>query len=230
MLILALDVSTISEMEKIVESTRSEVSTYKVGMQLLTAEGPEVIRYLKGLGKEVFLDLKLHEISNSVASAIESAGRHGVDFITVHASGGRKMMEAAVLAASEFPEMRVLALTVVTGLSEQDLKEIGFSLSCQEQVVRLASLAKESGCHGVIASPQEAAILRSELGEDMLIVTPGIRPSPSEAQDQNRFGTPAQAIKSGASYIIVGRPIIQADNPEEAAKAINLELRSAVNS
>jgi len=230
MLIVALDVYSINEVKAIVESTSVEVSVYKVGLQLLTSEGPEVIRYLKGLGKTVFLDLKLHEISNSVSSAIKSAGKHGVDMVTVHASGGQKMMESAVAAASEFPNMKVLALTVVTGLTDQDLLDIGFSRSSQAQVVRLAQLAERSGCHGVIASPQETKALRSLLAEHMLIVTPGIRPKGEEKQDQHRVGSPTHAINSGASYIVVGRPIVQAESPEKSAREINEQIHLAVNS
>ena len=224
MLIVALDVSSFDEMKFVVDSTHTEVTTYKVGLQLLTAEGPGVIEYLKRLGKTVFLDLKLHEISNSVASAVKVAGRHGVDMLTVHASGGQKMMRAAVEAASEFENMKILALTVVTGLSDEDLAEIGFNRSSQEQVMRLAQLAEHSGCHGVIASPQETELLRSMLAKHMLIVTPGIRPEGTENQDQHRIGTPARAIANGASYIVVGRPIAQSENPESSARDINRQI------
>ena len=228
MLIVALDVFTLDEMKAIVESTIAEVAAYKVGLQLLTAEGPDAIRYLKRLGKTVLLDLKLHEISNSVSSAIKSAGKHGVDMITVHASGGQKMMESAVEAALEFPNMKVLALTVVTGLNDQDLLDIGFSRSSQDQVLMLAQLAARSGCHGVIASAQEARVLRPLLADDMLIITPGIRLEGEGVQDQHRVGTPAHAIASGASYIIVGRAITQAESPEESAREINGEIRLAI--
>ena len=229
MLIVALDVYTLDEAKAIVVSTSSEVDTYKVGLQLLTSEGPEVINYLKSLEKTVFLDLKLHEISNSVASAVKSAGKHGVDMVTVHASGGQKMMEAAVKSASEFPHMKVLALTVVTGLNDQDLIDIGFSRSSQDQVIRLAQLAERSGCHGVIASPQETKALRLLLSEHMLIITPGIRLEGEDIQDQHRVGTPAHAITSGASYIIVGRPIVQAENPESSAREINKQINLAAS-
>ena len=229
MLIVALDVFTFDEMVSIVESTKEEVDTYKVGLQLLTSEGPRVIRYLKALGKSVFLDLKLHEISNSVALAIKSSGSHGADIVTVHASGGQKMMAAAVEAASEFPDMKILALTVVTGLNSEDLREIGFNRSSEDQVVRLAQLAERSGCHGVIASAIETKELRSTLGSNMLIVTPGIRPEGSKLQDQHRVGTPAHAVASGASSVIVGRPITQADNPRLAAKNINSQIQGAIN-
>ena len=229
MLIVALDVYTFEEMKAIVESTKAEVTVYKVGLQLLTSEGPEVIRYLKSLGKTVFLDLKLHEIANSVASAIKAAAKHGVDMVTVHASGGQKMMEAAVEAASEYANMKVFALTVVTGLNDQDLVDIGFNRSSQDQVVRLAKLAERSGCHGVIASPQETEVLRALLAKSMLIITPGIRPQGGDLQDQHRVGTPAHAITSGASYIIVGRAIVQAEDPEQSAREINEQIHLAAN-
>lgn len=229
MLIVALDVSSLDAARSIVESTTEEVTVYKVGLQLLTAQGPQVIQYLKERGKIVFLDLKLHEISNSVSSAVHAAGEHGVDMITVHASGGQKMMESAVEAAAVYPGLKVLALTVVTGLGDQDLLDIGFSRSSEEQVVRLAQLAQCSGCHGVVASPNETAQLRALLGPDMLIVTPGIRPDGAQSQDQHRVGTPVHAIASGASYIVVGRPIVQAEQPEQAARDINEQIRSAID-
>lgn len=225
MLIVALDVFSFDEMKSIVETTKGEVEIYKIGMQLLTAEGPQTIRYLKDLGKTVFLDLKLHEISNSVASAVKAAGMHGVDMVTVHSSGGRRMMTAAVRAASEFQGMEVLALTVVTELNDQDLLDVGFNRSSMDQVVRLAKLAEECGCHGVIASPQEARSLRAELNENMLIVTPGIKLDYEEEHD--REGSPSHAISCGASHIVVGRSMIQAENPRELASEINNQIQLA---
>ena len=219
-LIIALDVPDFGQMKSIVERIGPAISTYKIGHQLFTAEGPQVIHYLKEQGKSVFLDLKLHEIPNSVALAIEAAGRHGVDMVTVHATGGGKMMQAAVEASSEFPAMKILALTVVTGLSDRDLEQIGYIPSCEELVLRLAKLAQESGCHGVVASPKEIALIRSNLGDELLIVTPGVRPADSDAGDQSRIGTPEQAINSGASYIVLGRPVVKAESPALAVKNI----------
>lgn len=223
-LIVALDVDTLSEMEYIVEATKNEVMTYKIGHQLFTAEGPITIQYLKKLNKSVFLDLKLHEIPNSVAAAVRSAGRQGVDMVTVHALGGSKMMQAAVETALEFPNMKVLALTVVTGLNDQDLIEIGIQTSSEEQVVKLAQLAENNGCHGVIASPLETKRLREVLREKMLIMTPGIRPTGTLNHDHSRVGSPVHSIKSGASHIIVGRPIVKSDNPTETVRQILAEL------
>jgi orotidine-5'-phosphate decarboxylase len=222
-----MDVPTFGEMERIVDSVGDEVITYKVGHQLFTAEGPRVIRYLRQRDKNVFLDLKLHEIPNSVASAVRSAGNHGVDMITVHASGGRAMMAAGVEAASEFPGLTILALTVVTGLTDQDLTEIGIDASNDEQVNRLARLAESSGCHGVIASPAETKMLRDVLAAQSLIVTPGVRPAGTSANDQARVATPAEAVANGASYVIIGRPITQSEDPARTAREINEQIAIA---
>lgn len=219
-LIVALDIDSFIAMKDIVGAIGTAVSTYKIGHQLFIAEGFKTIRYLKDLGKDVCLDLKLHEIPNSVASAVLAAGNHGVDMITVHASGGKPMMQAAVKAAARFADLKIVALTVVTGLSDQDLADIGFALNSQDLVVRLAKLAQASGCHGVIASPREIQLLRMALGNTFLIVTPGIRPLDHSRDDQHRIGTPQQAIRAGASFIVVGRPITRADNPALAAQHI----------
>lgn len=227
-LIVSLDVFSFDEMLCIVEATRNEVTIYKIGHQLFTAEGPRVIKYLKDLGKQVFLDLKLHEISNSVASAVRAAGRHGVDIITVHASGGVTMMQAAVDAATEFGAMKILALTVVTGLSDADLKAIGFSGNCEQQALKLAKLAEQAGCHGIVASAIETPKLRQALDIKMLIVTPGVRPQGVATDDQVRVATPESAIRAGASYVVVGRPIVQAENPAEVARAINQKIAKAL--
>lgn len=223
-LIVALDVFSFDEMTEIVDSVGETVSCYKIGHQLFTSEGPKVIEYLRKREKKVLLDLKLHEISNSVAQAIRSAAKHGVNSITVHASGGRGMLEAAVLAASEFPDMQILALTVVTGLDDADLKELGINSNVTDQVVRLAELALSSGCQGVIASANEVALLRENLGSEFLIITPGIRPAGVDVNDQVRVNTPKQSIVSGASAIIVGRPITQSKNPALVVAQITNEI------
>lgn len=219
-LIVALDVPTFDAMKAIVENVEPLINMFKVGHQLFTAEGPAVLAYLKARKKQVFLDLKLHEIPNSVGLAIESAGKHGVDMVTVHASGGMAMMQTAVSAAAQFPFMKIIALTVVTGLTNQDLADIGMVADCEAQVIRLAKLAKTSGCHGVIASPKEIAPLRQAIGNEWLIITPGVRPATSSQGDQARVGTPEQAIQSGADYLIIGRPIVKADNPRLAVMQI----------
>ncbi|MEZ4868822.1 MAG: orotidine-5'-phosphate decarboxylase [Caldilineaceae bacterium] len=226
-LIVALDVPTLDEMAAIVTAIGDTIATYKVGHQLYIAAGPKAIAFLKERGKRVFLDLKLHEISNSVAAAVHAAGKLGIDMVTVHASGGRKMMQAAVDAAAEFPGMQILALTVVTGLSAEDMAEIGFVAGAAEQAVRLARLAKASNCHGVIASPHEVKALRAAIGAELRIVTPGVRPAGAAIGDQSRAGTPAQAIQAGADAIIVGRPIVQAADPAFAVQQIVAEIAQA---
>lgn len=226
-LIVALDVPSFVAMTAIVDALGDDVAAYKVGHQIFVAEGPKTISFLKERGKLVLLDLKLHEIPHSAAEAVRAAGKHGVDMVTVHASGGRQMMQTAVAAAAEFPGLNILALTVVTGLREADLAEIGFAESVDDLVLRLANLAKESGCQGVVAAPQEIGRLRAALGEDLLIVTPGVRPTGAERGDQNRVGTPRQAVQAGASYIVVGRPIVQAPDPAVAARQIVADMAGA---
>jgi len=223
-LIVALDFTTPGESLSLVDALGDSVGTYKVGLQLFTAAGPEVIGELVRRDKRVFLDLKLHEIPNSVAGATRAAGDLGVSMLTVHASGGSAMMRAAVEAASETPGMQILALTVVTSLGDADLRELGISRSCEEQAKLLASLAKKSGCHGVVASPREAAMLRARLGDGMHIVTPGIRLEGRDVHDQVRVASPAGAIQAGATHLIVGRAITQAGNPVEVARAVLAQI------
>ncbi|XOV87370.1 MAG: orotidine-5'-phosphate decarboxylase [Pseudomonadota bacterium] len=227
-LIVALDVPSFSEMNAIVEALGSRVNHYKIGHQLFTAEGPRTIARLKELGKQVFLDLKLHEIPNSVSSAVISAGRHGVDMLTLHASGGSDMMTAAVEASSRFAGMKIIALTVVTGLSDADLATIGVSDGCEAQVARLGKLAQSCGCHGLVSSPREVTMLRKLLGSSILLVTPGVRPSGAEHNDQARVDTPSGALRAGASYIVVGRPVVAAEQPEQAVDEIVAEMEASV--
>jgi orotidine-5'-phosphate decarboxylase len=220
-LIVALDVPTPAEAREIVLKTAEAVSTYKVGKQLFTAVGPDIVRELVASGHRVFLDLKFHDIPNTVASAVKSASALGVSMMTVHASGGSKMLQAAVEAASEAanPPM-ILAVTVLTSMSEDDLHEIGVSGCVLDQVLRLATLARNAGCPGVVASAHEARELRRELGSEFAIVTPGVRPAGSAVGDQARVVTPAEAIKAGATHIVVGRPITAAVDPAVAAREI----------
>lgn len=227
-LIVALDVPSFDDMNSIVGALGSKVQHYKIGHQLFTAEGPRTIARLKELGKQVFLDLKLHEIPNSVSSAVMSAGRHGVDMLTVHAAGGSDMMAAAVNASSHFTGMKIIALTVVTGLSNEDLASIGISDGCEAQVARLGKLAQSSGCHGIISSPREVGMLRMHLGHSIALVTPGIRPAGTLHNDQSRVDTPTGALNAGANYIVVGRPIVAAEQPERAVGKILAEMASAV--
>jgi len=224
-LIVALDVSSAAAAQRIVAAVGESASFYKVGMQLYTAEGPKVVRDLVASGRRVFLDLKYHDIPNTVAAAVAEAARLQVSMLTVHASGGGKMLRAAVEAArSVSPAMKVLAVTVLTSLEDNDLDRIGVRGRVQDQVVRLAALALADGCHGVVASAREAAQLRSEFGPEFVIVTPGVRPAGTVPGDQVRVVTPADAIAAGATYIVVGRPITAAEDPAAEARAILAEI------
>jgi orotidine-5'-phosphate decarboxylase len=220
-LIVALDVSSAAAAQKIVAAVGDSASCYKVGMQLYTAEGPQVVRDLVASGRRVFLDLKYHDIPNTVAAAVREAASLRVSMLTIHASGGGKMMRAATEAArSANAALMVLAVTVLTSLDDRDLDKLGVHGRVQDQVLRLAALALADGCHGVVASAQEASALRSELEGDFAIVTPGVRPAGAEPGDQARVVTPAEAIAAGASHIVVGRPITAAADPAAEARAI----------
>jgi len=224
-LIVALDVSSAREALKIVASLVDSVQTYKVGMQLYTAEGPQMVRDLVGSGLKVFLDLKYHDIPNTVAAAVREAAKLGVSMLTVHASGGTKMLQAAVEAAREKDSgPQILAVSVLTSMDDQDLNEIGVHGQVVDQVVWLASLALEAGCSGVVSSAREVKTLREKLGTDFLAITPGVRPAGTAHGDQARVTTPAEAIAAGATHIVVGRPITEAANPAEAAAKILQEL------
>jgi orotidine-5'-phosphate decarboxylase len=220
-LIVALDVSTAAAARKIVAAVGDSAFTYKVGMQLYTAEGPAIIHELVNSGRRVFLDLKYHDIPNTVGGAVREAAQLGVSMLTVHAAGGGKMLRAAVEAArAANSELLVLAVTVLTSLDDVELGKIGIRGGVLEQVLRLAALALSNGCKGVVASALEAGALREEFGRDFAIVTPGVRPAGSGPHDQARVVTPAEAIAAGASHIVVGRPITEAANPGEEARAI----------
>lgn len=220
-LIVALDVSSAAAAQKIVAAVGDSVSCYKVGMQLYTAEGPRVVRDLVASGRRVFLDLKYHDIPNTVAAAVCQAAGLGVSMLTVHASGGGKMMRAATEAArTRNAALMVLGVTVLTSLDDNDLDKMGVHGRVQDQVLRLAALALADGCHGVVASAQEASALRNELEGDFAIVTPGVRPAGAEPDDQARVVTPAEAIAAGATHIVVGRPITGAADPAAEARAI----------
>jgi orotidine-5'-phosphate decarboxylase len=220
-LIVALDVSTAEAARKIVAAVGDSVLTYKVGMQLYTAEGPGFVRELVGSGRQVFLDLKYHDIPNTVASAVREAARLGVSMLTIHASGGSKMLQAAVDAGvSENPELLVLAVTVLTSFDEDQLTTIGVRGGITSQVLRLTALALSHGCKGIVTSAQEAPAVRAEYGHKFAIVTPGVRPAGSGHDDQARVVTPAEAMAAGASHIVVGRPITAAADPAAEAKAI----------
>ena len=223
-LIVALDVSTAEAARKIVAAVGDSALAYKVGMQLYTAEGPSIVRELIHSARNVFLDLKYHDIPTTVAAAVREAAELGVSMLTVHASGGGKMLRAATEAAARQPGLLVLAVTVLTSLDDVELGKIGLRGSLVEQVLRLTALARSNGCKGVVASAQEATALREEFGRDLTIVTPGVRPAGSGHDDQIRVVTPAEAIAAGASHIVVGRPITEASDPAAEARAILAQI------
>lgn len=230
-LIVALDVPTAVDAQEIVYELADSVAFYKVGLELFTAEGPKIVSELVNSGRKVFLDLKLHDIPNTVAGAVKTASELGVHMLTVHAAGGSRMLREAVRAASSQPDAPViLAVTVLTSFSQADLQESGVKTDLSNQVKDLATLAQAAGCGGVVTSPHEAQSLRSALGGEMAIVTPGIRPVGSDASDQSRISTPAAAIRAGASHLVVGRPILGAANRLQAAKSIIDEIAASLPS
>lgn len=224
-LIVALDLSSAAAAKKIVAAVGDSAYCYKVGMQLFTAEGPNVVRDLVSSGRHVFLDLKFHDIPNTVARAVREAALLGVSMLTVHAAGGAHMLRAATeAAASVNPDLIVLGVTVLTSFTDRDLDEIGIHRPMQDQVVRLAKLALENGCRGVVASAREAPNLRTMFGNDFALITPGVRPRGVAHDDQARVVTPAEAISAGASHIVVGRPITAASDPAAQVRSILAEI------
>jgi len=228
-LIVALDVPSATQARQIVQAIGDGATTYKIGKQLFTAEGPQLVRELIASGRKVFLDLKYHDIPNTVGAAVRSAAELGVTMLTVHASGGNKMLKAAAEAAAQSDaKPTVLAVTVMTSLSDADLQEIGVPATVLTQVLRLGALARRAGCGGLVASAHEARELRRELGGGFAIVTPGVRPAGSAAGDQARVVTPRDAIAAGATYLVIGRPILESAYPAKAAADIVSEIEMAV--
>ena len=227
-LIVALDVSNAAAARKIVAAVGDSALAYKVGMQLYTAEGPGVVRELVASGRRVFLDLKYHDIPNTVGTAVREAARLGVNMLTVHASGGGKMLRTARESALAVnPDLLVLAVTVLTSLDGSDLGTLGLRGGVTDQVLRLTALALSNGYKGVVASAHECGPLRQEFANDFAIVTPGVRPAGSGHDDQARVVTPAEAIAAGATYIVVGRPITEASDPATEARAILGQLAAS---
>ena len=230
--IIALDFPSAEETYRFLDQFTGRKPFVKIGMELFYAEGPQIVREIKKRGHKVFLDLKLHDIPNTVGHSVASVTRLGVNLITVHAAGGRAMMQAATryakITADELGVERpkILAVTVLTSFDDQGWQEVGGHLPIQEHVLELASLAKSSGVDGVVASPKEAGSIREMAGkDDFLIVTPGIRPSFAQTDDQKRIATPSQAFKDGSSMLVIGRPITQAIDPCAAARLILKEIK-----
>lgn len=228
-LILVLDAQSPREVAPVLRQLQGTVTWVKVGLEMYTACGPDAVREIAGMGFKVFLDLKLHDIPNTVAKSVESASKLPVGMLTLHTCGGREMMQWAVKAQqAHAPHLLLLGVTVLTSMSAAGLAETGVTVSPEEQVVRLGRLAADSGLRGLVCSPLELNPLHAVLPPDMSLVTPGIRPRDAKADDQTRIMTPGEASRAGARYIVVGRPIFRAPDPAVAARAILAEL-AAVN-
>ena len=222
-LIVALDVDTLDAAAHLVYRLGPAVEWYKVGKQLFTRHGPAAVRQLKEAGKHVFLDLKFHDIPNTVAQAVRSAAAIGADLTNVHASGGPAMLRGAAQAARE-SGILVIAVTVLTSMDRAELAAIGLDLDPAQQVVRLATLSRDCGVPGVVCSPLEVPLVRQACGLEFVLVVPGIRPAGAQSDDQKRVMTPRQAAEAGTNFIVVGRPITAAEDPAAAAAAVLRDL------
>ena len=231
-LIIALDVDTAGKALAIVEALKNDVKFFKVGFELFSSCGPSIVEEIAGKGCRIFLDLKYHDIPNTVSRAAISAARLGVFMLNVHALGGYDMMKKTAEAVGEeaarlrIPRPKVIAVTILTSMDEIALKKVGIDDTMNAEVLTLAKLAQKAGLDGVVASPSETAILREALGKDFLIVTPGVRPVWAAAGDQKRIATPKDAIASGASFIVVGRPVTEALDRAGAARKIIEEINA----
>ena len=227
-LIVALDVQTRAEAVAKVKAIGPDVGFYKIGLELFTAEGPDVVKAVKDLGKKVFLDLKFHDIPRTVERAVRSGGKLGVELMTIHSVGAGAMIRAAAEAAAEFGPTgpRILAVTVLTSLDQSDLEAIGVAgRTPAEQVAAMARFAVANGAHGLVSSPKEVGALSKALPAGTLFITPGVRPAGAAVGDQKRVATPADAVRDGATHLVVGRPILAAEDPVRAAAEILAEMR-----
>jgi len=226
-IIVALDTPDLASALRLVDDLEDAISWVKVGLQLFTAEGPSIVRVMKERRLRVFLDLKFHDIPKTAHEAMRSAVGLGVDMATIHLSGGSKMVRSAIEAAAG-SQLLVLGVTVLTSLDETELRGIGVLRTPEQQVTELATLGHECGLRGVVCSPLEISQLRSRFGDSLTIVTPGVRPSGSATDDQRRVMTPAEAVRAGASHLVIGRPITAAISPREAALRIAEEIASSL--
>jgi len=228
-IILAVDVPAAADIPPLLDKLPDQLTWYKVGLELFTAEGPAALLPFTRLRKHVFLDLKLHDIPRTVANAVTAAGKLGVNLLTVHAIGGRAMLKAAAEAAAAFgPDRpRLVAVTTLTSLNQADFADLGIQRTVAEQAIALTDMALSSGIDGVVTSVHEAPLLRQRFGHDPILVTPGIRPSGADVGDQKRVATPAAAVISGSTFLVVGRPIVEASDPRKATLAIQAEIEEA---
>lgn len=233
-LIVALDVSSKAEVAEVIARLGDAVDFYKIGLELFSAEGPDVVRLVKSAGKKVFLDLKLHDIPRTVERAVKSGAALGVDLMTIHASGGKAMIRAAADAAATFGEKapKILAVTCLTSLDQSDLDDLGVQREMPNQVEALGLLAITNGADGIVCSPREVANMNRVLvpaaqGKKVVFVTPGVRPAGADVGDQKRVATPAGAVRDGSTHLVVGRPILEAQDPIAAAHAIRAEMNAA---
>jgi len=229
-LIVALDVNTRQEAVEKVKAIGEAVDFYKIGLELFTAEGPDVVKAVRDLGKRVFLDLKFHDIPRTVERAVRSGARLGVELMTIHSVGGKAMIRAAADAAAEFGAVapKILAVTVLTSLDQADLNDVGIvGRTPAEQVMAMAKFATGNGADGLVCSPKEVGALSRALKAGTLFITPGVRPAGSAVGDQKRVATPAEAVRDGSTHLVVGRPILAAPDPVAAAAAIRAEIESA---
>ena len=227
-LIVALDVPTADEIPAIVNALPSGVTHYKIGLELFAAAGPAALEFLAESGKQIFLDLKLHDIPRTVARAVQAAAQHNVGLLTVHAGGGRAMLSAAAEAAAQEGDKapKLVAVTTLTSLDQDDLTELGILRSIGDHTAALGRLAIDCGIDGLVCSPLEVANFRENLGDGPILVTPGIRPAGGDVGDQKRVATPAMAVNGGSSFLVVGRPILEANDPAAAADEILTQMNS----
>ena len=228
-LIVALDMPSSQALGTLLQSLPREIAWFKVGLELFAAEGPRALAPLHAQGKKIFLDLKLHDIPRTVEHTVIAAAQHGIGMLTLHAAGGRAMLEAAAQAAKNVGARapKLIAVTTLTSLNQTDLADIGISRVLKDQALALGELALASGLDGLVASAREVEHLRHRFGPDPLLVTPGIRPTGGAAGDQKRVATPTLAVRAGSNFLVVGRPILEATDPHTAALAILNEMRNA---
>lgn len=228
-LIVALDLPAAGPLPGLLRRLPAAVAYFKIGLELFIADGPAALGALRAARKKVFLDLKLHDIPNTVRRAVNAAARHEIAMLTLHAGGGRAMLAAAAEAAREYGPCAplLLGVTTLTSLGAADLAEIGIARNLEEQALALGALAADTGVGGLVAAVHETAMLRRRFGGALRIVTPGIRPAGAAVQDQQRIATPAAAVRAGADFLVVGRPILEAPDPGAAAEAILAEIQTA---